>query len=60
MSPYTAPFVTSLVGNFATMFGCVLTPGTSPHGERSHATRDVTAIVGLAGKADGNIVISSS
>jgi chemotaxis protein CheX len=58
MSPYTEPFVASLVGNFAAMFGCVLTPGTSPHGERIHATRDITAIVGLAGKADGNIVIS--
>ncbi|MHB0957504.1 MAG: chemotaxis protein CheX [Pirellulaceae bacterium] len=58
MSAYIAPFAASLVDIFASMFQCALTPAKSSHTDKMHTTRDVTAIVGLAGKAEGNIVIS--
>ena len=58
MGAYTAPFVTSLTDNFATMFGCDVSLGEPQQKTKMHATRDVTGIIGLTGKADGNIVIS--
>jgi chemotaxis protein CheX len=51
------PFVGALTEIFATMFGCELTVPDSQH-DRLHSTRDVTGIIGLTGKVDGNVVLS--
>jgi chemotaxis protein CheX len=58
MGTYTAPFVASLTDIFASMFSCEVSLGESHLQTHTHATRDVTGIIGLAGKADGNIIIS--
>jgi chemotaxis protein CheX len=58
MGAYTAPFVTSLTDNFATMFGCEVSLGEPQTKSNMHQTRDITGIIGLTGKADGNIVVS--
>lgn len=58
MLDYTAPFITSLTKIFATMFGCEIVSATAQQKSNMHKTRDVTGIIGLSGKADGNIVVS--
>jgi chemotaxis protein CheX len=58
MTALTAPFVDSLTENFATMFACDVSLGEPQQKSNMHQTRDVTGIIGLTGKADGNIVIS--
>jgi len=58
MLDYTVPFITSMTKIFATMFGCEIVPATAQQKSNMHKTRDVTGIIGLTGKADGNIVVS--
>ena len=58
MGALTEPFVDSLTENFATMFACDVSLGEPLQKSNMHKTRDVTGIIGLTGKADGNIVIS--
>ncbi len=58
MGAYAAPFVDSLIENFATMFACDVSLSEPQQKSNLHKTRDVTGIIGLTGKADGNIVIS--
>lgn len=58
MGELTTPFVASLTENFATMFACEVSLGEPRQRSNMHQTRDVTGIIGLTGKADGNIVIS--
>ncbi len=58
MANLTEPFVGSLIEIFATMFSCPVSARTSETDEGLHSTRDVTGIIGLNGKADGNIVMS--
>ncbi len=58
MADLTEPFIVSLIDIFATMFGCTVTQETAQRDECLHSTRDVTGIIGLNGKADGNIVMS--
>jgi len=58
MGSFTAPFVASVADIFASMFGCNVTLAEPQQRDNMHATRDVTGIIGLTGKADGNIVIS--
>ncbi len=58
MADLTGPFVTSLIDIFATMFSCPVTAGSFQRDEHLHSTRDVTGIIGLNGKAEGNVVVS--
>ncbi len=58
MTDLTTPFVSSLIDVFAVMFGCDLSQVVAIHDGHMHSTRDVTGIIGLSGKADGNVVLS--
>ena len=58
MADLTEPFVGSLIDIFSTMFDCTVTKEATQRDDSLHSTRDVTGIIGLNGKADGNVVVS--